>query len=153
MSGVINGKKPIQSKPSQKQYDVEFPDDPFANPLALPENFKKQFTDNGLEIRFVNLKKVQQLGGFHERGWVPFTKTKFSNIELPEFHWGSSPDGKIIRGDLVLACRPISLGDKHRAHLRARANRLDMNQKKNAAELRKMAGGKARVLEGYDDDK
>ena len=151
MNAPKGGKKPVESKPKQSLESFNFTDDPFTNPLRLPEGLRKAFEKEGLEVRFINIKRLNEMHGFHNRGWKPYTK-EFANIEVNEFHWGTSPDGKIIRGDLVLAVRPISLGDKHRAALKQKADRLNLNQKKNAAELRKLAAGRAKIHEGYDDN-
>lgn len=149
MSKTINGKKPISSKPTAN-FD-EF-DDPFGNPLQLPQAVKDKFKAQGFELRFINIKEVNKLGGYHKRAWVPYSKDRFDTIDLSEFHWGGSPDGKVIRGDLVLAVRPIELGDKHRAYLKQKADRLSQSEKQSAAELRKIAAGRAVIHEGYDEN-
>lgn len=143
------GKKPISSKPEP---DFQVSDSPFGNALSLPEKFVKDVRSAGYELRFINLKRLNDYSGFHPKAWEPYLPSKFGNIEKGEFHRGSHPDGKIIRGDCVLAVRPISIGDQHRAQIERRRRALSGQEAKNARELKAM-GEKigSKITTEYDD--
>lgn len=147
---IVNGKKPVSSKPSAPAWEAEF-GDPFADPLRLPPGFKEALTEKKLECRFINIKRLQEMGGFHHHAWQPWTPARFGKIEVNDFHWGKSPDGRIIRGDLVLAVRPVQIGDRHRAQLKMKNEALSMTQKKNVAEMKKLAGRDVKVVDGFDE--
>ncbi len=155
---VKNGKMPLSSKatigPSFE--DVDF----MGNNMKLPKTFVDQLLELGFECRFISRQKFDSLGGYHRRGWKPFVGKDFKQdgrdiIKVDPYLWGSSPDGTINRAEMVVAIRPVSICEKHRAHVQQRTDVQSGNQVKRAAEgIRESAakkGEKVNISEGYED--
>lgn len=152
-----NGKKPLSQKPRPQ---ILSEDDIFGNPLALDAELKAEMTKKGLEARFVDYKELVDMGGYHARGWKVYKRDKKEGSDIvsgQDFQMGVSPDGTIRRGSLVLAARPIAIGDKHRALNRQRAGEVAGDQQEAAAEgLRQYARDNRldlKIEEGYEDEK
>lgn len=150
-----NGRQPISKRPRRNSFVAA--DDVFGNPLTLDDNLKKELADQGLAYRFVDAKRLYEMGGYHDKGWIPYKRTSKASdsIGLGEFKFGSDPEGIIRRGSLILAVKTAEQVAKHRAFLRVRADRgADFNHEK-AEELKKFARDKglgAEVYEGYEDN-
>lgn len=149
---IKNGRKPLSSKPAQTQV---FEEDIFGNALAMDPALKVELQEQGLEWRFVDRKQLTDMGGYHKRGWQAYKRRGHATMDKQEFVFGSSPDGYIYRGSLVLAVRPISVGDKHRAVLAQRADRYKQVNKTAAKELKQKAneaGLDVEIHEGYEEN-
>lgn len=150
-----NGRQPIAKRAKRNPFVMT--DDVFGNPLALDEELKKELQDQKLSYRFVDAKKLYEMGGYHAKGWVPYKRKPgaSANIGIAEFKFGSDPEGVIRRGSMILAVKTEEQAEKHRAFLRQRAERYADFPQEKAAELRKFAQEKnlnSEILEGYEDN-
>jgi hypothetical protein len=94
------------------------------------------------------------MGGYNERGWQPYKRSNNATIDTEEFKFGSSPDGLIRRGSMILAVMPEERRIKLRKALDDKAFRQQGVQKRDAQELKRMAAGaglETVVQEGDDD--
>lgn len=141
---IINGKKPISSKPTNSG-------DLFGNALNIPPVVQAELDEKGLVGRWVNAIKLQQMGGYHPKGWQPFRSEKYKS----DFKFGSDPDGVIRRGDCILAVKTLEDVETHKEWL---ANRVAVQRDTNkvkAQEFRdamRQSGLNSKVVEGYGDD-
>lgn len=150
------GKKPLSSKPKiGPKFDSV---DIFGDRYAIGK-LKGKLLELGFEVRFVNKHLLDAVGGYHQRGWKVFRYKDFIDEAgvnyLEDSLDGRSPDGVIQIAHDILAVRPISMGDKHRADIQRRTQRQSGDHQKNAAEeLRETARRRkapVTVTEGYDD--
>lgn len=152
MSNINQGRKPIATKKVAKASQLSL-DDVFGNNLALDKNIVEEIEKKGLVYRFVSKKTLTDMGGHHPRGWVPYKPESNGTMG---FLFGSSPDGYIHRGDLILAVRSAELNERHKLYLNQEARRKSVAPKHAAKELRSMiesSGAEVKVHEGYEDEK
>jgi hypothetical protein len=153
MAKTIGGKKPLSTK--QKPVSPAGIPDFFQNPFNVPVDIQAQLEKEGLEGRWISYAKYTKNGNSHEKGWSIYRASKREG-QADQFLLGSSPDGTIQRGEMVLAARKKEWGNKHREYLRYRAELQAGNFKKNQAEeLRQMAKDSSNtlgVVEGYEED-
>lgn len=149
---TVAGKKPL----SQKKRSVSAVGAPdfFRNKLMLPADIAADIEKQGLEPRWIAYKPYVENGNSHDKGWVAYRRPKQGTGAVDELQLGSSPDGIIRRGDLVLAVRKQEMGDRHRAYNEERAyNQTFRHKKAMADELRQMAKeANLEVTEGYEED-
>lgn len=150
-----DGKKPINNKVN---YSVYWENEDFGNRLSISPELKKSLESQGFEYRFVDSKQLIANSNYHKEGWIAYVKQTDDTIDSgSDFQVGTDPDGNIRRGTVVLAIRPKSLGDKHRAKLeqkRLRYNAENYN-KSQASELKQLAAERnvrVDVHEGYDEN-
>ena len=150
---IKNGKKPLSARPKpQAPTSLE---DIFGNPLTVSDDIKRAVEEKGMECRWINFKKFQDIGNSHEYAWRPLKRSECGIMDSTSLINGSDPDGYVRRGDLVLAGRSKELSEKHRLYLKGQANRYKNLQKSHAEELRsfvKKAGIDASITEGYGED-
>ena len=149
---IKGGKKPIEQKHQDYVYQNE--DDIFGNRLNVDSRLKKELAEKGLEYRFINFNKYKEDGNFHNRGWQPYISQKNAQTAM-EKALGQQPDGLFRRGDLVLAVRPASVGDRHRKILREKNLRQKGIQAQRADDLKQVAKesrGAVSVVEGYEEN-
>jgi hypothetical protein len=147
-------KKPEIKRPEPTKRSVEMPD--FArNNFDIDASLKKELDEKGLIPRWVNIKQMENYGGYHPKGWVPYKRESISDTEKL---FGNSTDGYLRRGDTVLAVKKKEDVDKHRAYLRNEAKsssvkELTKRTKKDFKDMIKSAGmqDSIKVNEGYDD--
>lgn len=148
-----NGRKPLAAKKTVASLTH---DDIFGNAMTLPPELKAELDEQGLEPRFVDFKKLKEMDGFHEKGWTVYKKEDSDIIGNNEFRFGSTPDGVVRRGSMVLAVKPKASAEKHRAYLRQKAQRYSKSfVKRTTDELRQIARDgnvDARIYEGYEDN-
>jgi len=147
---VVNGKvaKPKVSKTS----DMEALKNLFANPsqLDVPLNIEKYCKEKGLECRWIDANRLKASGGLHLRRWEVFKVP--SELENNEVKFGIPADKTVRRGSLLLAVRPIIVGDAHRSVLKDKAEAK--SKKSHAQELKQMArdaGVPIKIHEGYEN--
>jgi hypothetical protein len=136
-------KPPLPSFMSQSLFDID------------PE-LRKELEEQGLEGRFVNVGQMQEFGGRHAKGWVPY---KRKSLTTEESIFGKDPDGYIRRGkDLVFAVKTKEEAERHRAYLDYNAKEAQVDKKKT--KHKKMLedyvrdnkmNDYLRVTEGYED--
>lgn len=156
---IQGGKRPVsqRTRPSTINHD-----DVFMNTLGLDPELTKLLAEKGFAYRFINYKRYVDMGGVHEAHWVPLTRSQlekmgYGKISTQDFIYGSSADGYIRRGDLVLAIRTNDLNQRHVAYLKQEADARSGRkiQKAHANELRdlvKSSGLGGNVHEGYEDE-
>ena len=85
--------------------------------LDLDPELKAELKEKGFEARWINYKQYKN-AGFHKRDWKPYRResqpkgTVLHNVDA---------EGYTFRQDLILAVKPISYVEAHRAHLRKKA--------------------------------
>lgn len=134
MSKVVNGRKALPDQTTFQNEDVMYGDR-----LALSREIKKELKTKGFEGRWVSYKKLVEDGGFHQQGWVAYKREKSDTMDTSTFLNGTDPDGYIRRGDAILAVKTVAAAERHRASLRARAERQQAHSQVKADELRSMA--------------
>jgi hypothetical protein len=69
--------------------------------------------EKGLECRFISRKKYQEEGNRHRHYWAPH---RFDNAarDTMSVDSAATAEGFVVRGEMVLATRPIELGNAHR---------------------------------------
>lgn len=155
-------KRPLNVKPAVTKPRVgpSFDDmDIFGDKYNIG-NLKPALQALGFEVRFVNKHLLDQVGGYHQRGWKVFRYQDFIDADgvnhLASALEGRHPDGGIQIAHDILAVRPITMGDKHRADISNRTKRQSGLHQKSAAEnLRetaKRSNAAIRVFEGYDEN-
>lgn len=138
--------------PVKKPTNTELSADMFGNRLKLPEKIAKQIEADGFVHRFVSVKKMQESGGFHDKGWQIYQLKEGLTNPIT-----GSVD-KIYRvGDLVLAVKTKEDHSKHVAWLKQRADGQSQVVKQNTQEIRdKIKESKAdkyvSIDEGYDEN-
>lgn len=138
---IIGGKKPLSSK---KRPGLDSKNaDAFGNKLSLPVEVLKELADQNLVPRFINAKQLQDMGGYHAKGWRPYKRKDSEKgsdtMGTSSFLSGSDPSGFIRRGDAILAVKTESEVAEHRDWLEARAGRHKNFKKQKANELRAYA--------------
>lgn len=142
------GKKPLSTR---KSNSVSY-DKIFGNVLSIPEAVQKVMEEQGLEGRFIDRVQYSDQSNFHRRGWKAFKYNEYVNIEGKSLLDGIGPDGVVRRGSLILAVRPIEVGNQHRQLLKNRAGRQS-GQQQGQAELERMASAiGSKVTTGYGED-
>lgn len=153
MKMTKEGKKPIKTKPKTQILNHN---DIFGNALSLTDEIKKDLEEQGLTPRFVDYKKLKEMDGYHEKGWTIYKKPKCDSIDNREFKFGSTPDGVVRRGSMVLAVKSKEQIALHRTYLKQKAERYSQAYtKKKASELRQIAKNSnvdVKIYEGYDDN-
>lgn len=133
-----------------KSQDMET--DYFGGSLQIPSHIKKELEAAGLVARFVSMKKISDNGGYHPRGWTPYT------IKNPNTNPITGQAESIFRvGDLVLAVKTLEMHKKHLDFLKNRSAMQSQSQKDSVKAMRdKIREGRAdkhiSLLEGYDED-
>jgi hypothetical protein len=148
----VAAKKPFsqRSKPTPVNMD-----DIFGNALGLDPELVASIKAKGLSHRFINARKLIDMGGYHPKGWRPYKPSaeERAKLEAQSLLFGSDPDGYIRRGDCILAVRTSELNDKHKAYLKQEAARTQNTAKNAASQIRdfiKSNGLDMRVQEGAE---
>lgn len=142
-------KLPTQSK---KQYNPMEDLEIFGNRLKVPEAIQSDLDKEGLVGRFISIKKFNENGGMHEKGWVPYRlKNPVKNLLT------GNTDETLKVGDLVLAVKSKVDVEKHQRFLKARADVQLGAHKKTVEEIRdrireEKADKHVKLLEGYDEN-
>lgn len=161
MSETINksSKRPVseQSEATRPSYDFgEFSME--SNQLTVSPALEKEIKDQGFEYRWIDKAKYIQNQG-HYRSWQPYKRIQGVSgtmLTTKESLFGNSPEGYVQSGSAILAVRPKEFGDKHRAQLKLKAEKISSSNlaKQRAAELKQEIrnfGGTEKVTEGYEE--
>lgn len=151
-----NGKMPISAKQEMDELSA------YRDGLVLEGSvldvdpaLKKWLDDKGFTCRWLNGSKYTKAGGFSANGWRAL-RIK----DVPEqirsagsFSFGESPEGYLVRNDLVLGIRTAEVNAAHKARLQERADRISGKDtlKKQASRLRETLGDKAVIDDKYDE--
>lgn len=155
-NNTVSGKKPVsaRAKVGPRFDDVDI----FGDKYNIGK-LREKLASLGFEVRFVNKHLLDLVGGYHQRGWKVFKYSDFIDSEgtnhLGDVE-GRNPEGVIQIAHDILAVRPITMGDKHRAEIRRRTKLQAGEHEKTAAEsLRETAKrghASVKVFEGYDEN-
>lgn len=126
--------------------------DLFGNRQKIPADIQKELDEKNLAARFVSIKVIQESGGYHPKGWVPY---KLDNPRKNPIDGSVDPLFRV--GDLVLAVKTQADHKRHLAHLASRSNSQALEQKKSIQEMRdKIRESRAEkhvsLLEGYEEN-
>lgn len=146
------GKLPVSAKKAADMSD--FSDLEQLNLLAIDEGLKKELDDKGLAFRWINAKVYMNGGNFHKSGWTAYRRSASTQPkETHEFQYGTSPEGFIIRHDLLLAVKPKEQQERWKQYLGVKAARQSASNDENIKKFKEKAKESgAKVHEGYDDN-
>lgn len=124
------------------------------NLLVISEELKQEIKDQGLEFRFINASQFREKGNSHHNQWRPYNVKSKAPLELMK---GITPEGVLLRGDLVLAVRPKRLGDEYRRRLDDKRQVYKGFNRAKADEMRALSrehkvDKTSKVFEGYDEN-
>lgn len=150
------GKTPLSEKNAATSSDFAFEEQEM-NLLSLSPEIQADFKKRNLAARWVNSKNYMANGNFHKSGWRAYRVPEEIRGDRGslDFNFGMSPEGYIIRNDLLLAFKPAELQEKHRARIQARTASQNGSNSSRAEEIResaKLAGVSVKVHEGYDEN-
>ena len=151
MNKSKGGKLPMSQKKNEVS-DLFIEDDSI---LALDPEIAREIESKGFAFRWINAGKYRAGGNFHKSGWRAYrreTKKDESPGSL-DFNYGTSPEGYIIRNDLLLAVKPKEAHERKLARVRQKAEMMAGVEKRRASELRehmKNNGLGTKVFEGYE---
>lgn len=122
--------------------------------LNLDPEIKSELDKKGLAYRWINATHYKASGNFHKNGWRVYRYEGASDQRGSlDFAYGVSPEGYIIRGDLVLAVKPKEQAERYKQYLAHRATLQSGKSKDVADTFKKMARESgAAVLEGYEEN-
>lgn len=145
-----------ESKPKeQRNIEPKFGEEEFTygNMLALPPEIKTYLIDQSLDWRFLNASQFRAAGNYHRSHWKPLNVKEHPPIASMA---GSSAEGLIQRGDLILGVRTKALTAKHKEFLNEKNRRYGNFAKDEAKKMRDEVRRKGlegvTVKEGYDED-
>lgn len=149
------GRLPISAKETEQNGEIEHVNDEFDNSLLkVDANLKREFAEKGLAHRWINATQFRNNGNFHQSGWRPYRK-QISEEERGsmDFQYGVSPEGYLIRNDLMLAVKPLEQQKRWSENIHKRAERLAGKSEENVSEFQKKArSGGAKAHVGYDEN-
>lgn len=131
-----------------------------SNRLEVPQVYMEEAQEMGCEVRWISAKELKEKHGHHDKKWIAWkfrTKLDDGILDSSRFAFGAGDsEGVVRRGDLVLAVRPVEVGDAHRQQLaekRSIYNRFGAAKRKEYKDFVRSAMGKdAKAYEGYDED-
>lgn len=131
---------------------VVYEDDFSGSALKIPNHIQAELDEAGLVPRFVSVKKVADSGGYHPKGWTPYT------IKNPTENPLTGQMDKTFRvGDLILAVKTKQAHNAHLAELRRKSDAQSASHKNSVKEMRdriKDSGADKHVslIEGYEEN-
>ena len=149
------GREPISQKAAIESSDFSHDDLDF-NLLKIDPELKAQLDKEGFAFRWINAPKYLAGGNFHQSGWRAYRmKRDEADRGAVDFNFGVSPEGYIIRNDLILAVKPKEQQERWKKHLKKKADLQSGVEMQRADELRsriRESGFKAKIHEGYDEN-
>lgn len=123
-----------------------------ASTLDIDQALKKELEDNGLVARFINFGHFKQRG-FHPAKWQPYKRQTSATGGAV---YTVDANGYTVKQDLVLAVKPKDWNDAHKKFLKNKADRLNGDSEKEAAEKLKASmketGYDHKISIGYDEN-
>jgi hypothetical protein len=96
-----NGKRPLSDR-----NDYVSPAEAFGGgDLTLEPEVAAHLKEKGLGFKWLSIKHIKANGGRHRSGWQVFQCPE--GLKRPSNLFGTSPDGTITIGDLVLGVKPL----------------------------------------------
>lgn len=123
----------------------------FSNRFDVPKKLREEIVGKGYNYKFINFSKFKR-DAVHKSHWIPYKPDKRT---VQDMLFGLDPDGYVVRGDCVLAVRPLSVDKKAKAAIQSRNDRLNSYNDMAKSELQAYAaehGIKAKISSGYEED-
>lgn len=126
--------------------------DLFGNRQKIPAAIAAELEKKNLVGRFVNIKTMQENGGFHKRGWEVYELDE--GLKNPI----TGNVNKTYRvGDLILAVKTKEDHQKHREYLDQQAKQASMSAVERRKEIRdrikeNKAEGYVKIFDGYEEN-
>lgn len=123
--------------------------------LDVDPALRSWIENQGFTIRWVNAVKHKQAGGYNANGWKALRMK-----DVPEsirqsvgFSFGESPEGFLVRNDLILGIRTNEANAAHKQRLQERADNQagKATLRKQANRLRETLGQDAKIDDSYDE--
>lgn len=153
---VKGGKTPSAVKKSKVEELNDFRAEMDQSVLKLDDALLKEIADLGLVPRWINATKYKAGGNFHKNNWKPYKVSNASGTSdrgSYDFGYGVSPEGYIIRNDLILAVKPLEQQRRHKSFIKQRADAMAGKSKNTIQEFKEKArAGGAVTLEGYEEN-
>lgn len=151
---VPAGRKPLSAKPKPS---VLQHDDLFGNACSIPQELRDELDAQGLECRFIDAKRLYEMNGYHDKGWIPYKREAKASDKVNASDWkfGNDPGGVVRRGSLILAVKTKEQVQKHKLYLKQKADRQKGFNAEKAAEMRKFAKDNnlpAEIHEGFEEN-
>lgn len=148
------GRKPLSSKPKPSMLQH---DELFGNACSIPQELRDELEAKGLECRFIDAKRLYEMNGYHDKGWVPYKREAKSSdtVNASDWKFGTDPHGVIRRGSLILAVKTKEQVQKHKLYLKQKADRQKGFNAEKAQEMRKFARDNnlpAEIHEGFEEN-
>lgn len=144
------GKTPLAAKTEASDFTH---DDLNYSILDLDPELKAEIEGQGLVARWINAPKYLQGGNFHQSGWRAYKAKPVEAKGALDFSYGRSPEGYVIRHDLLLAVKPAELQARWKARIQAKARASsgkdyakELKEKLNSAGV----GASVKVHDGYE---
>ena len=148
------GKTPISVKQAASEYDFGH-DDLDYSIFKIDPQLQEELNKKGLVARWINARTYTQGGNFHRSGWQAYRRTTGSDRSSADFAMGVSPEGFIVRNDLILAVKPKDVQERWAKKIRARTeaqNGASANRGRELKESAERAGVNIKVHEGYEEN-
>lgn len=129
----------------------------FGTMTDIDPAFKSAALEKGYELRWLNYKELIESQGQHKRMWEAAKRTDFGEVKgspIYNLNFGSSPDGFIRRGTMILGKRSKELCEQHREALAESLEAYKSQASTDASNLResaRQAGVETIVSDRYDD--
>lgn len=132
-------------------------DEMYQNRFDLPKSLREEIKQKGYNYKFINFTSYKK-DTVHKAHWVPY-KPEIETVA--DMVFGKSPEGYVVRGDCVLAVRPLSVDKlmKARIHDKAQSQlgfnkraRQEMEELARAHGVKKSKAFGVEATKGLEDD-
>ncbi len=147
------GRVPLTEKMAEESMEPQM-DEFDISLLHVDKEIKKTITEKGFACRWINATQYRNNGNFHHAGWRPY-KHEVSSEQRGslDFQYGVSAEGYLIRGDNLLAIKPLEHQKRWADRVRRQAKINAGQGEEKVQEFREKArelGAKALV--GYEEN-
>lgn len=151
--GNKGGKLPLSKRSAVEQANIDR-EELDMSVLKVDSALLAKLDSEGLVCRWINASKYKNGGNFHKSGWRPYKVNESAKEKGSyDFSYGSSPEGYLIRNDLILAVKSKDESERWRSHLKKKAQNMSgKNDDASASFKEKAKSGGAKVLEGYEEN-
>ena len=149
-----NGRIPASARNTSESSDFSLNTDDF-NLLNIDQALKDELASKGLAYRWCNVTDMKSRGGVHRSGWRPYrvaTEAAASNRGTLDFHFGVSPEGYYVRGDLILCTMPKEQNSAHKARVARKTAVMAASNDVAEAFKEKAREAGAKVHDGYEEN-
>ena len=121
----------------------------------LDPELKKELDEKGLVARWINYKDYKNGANTHKTGFKAYKIKPDASRGSIDFNYGVSPEGYLIRDDLLLAVKTVEASEAYQAHMRKLNKLNEISDESMGEKLRESArahGVKAKIHTGYTDN-